>query len=212
MKITIVYDNESNQDDLTGDWGFACVVEAYGRTILFDTGAKGDILLDNLHVLKIEPTSIDEIFLSHDHFDHNGGIDAILKRNNCPVYVPLSFRASQPISEIVEVGESVELHKNIFSTGEILNIEQSLVINTIKGLVIIVGCAHSKVENILKAASAFGKPWALIGGLHDFTELDLLSDLELICATHCTEQKEPIKDRFPKKFFDGGVGKVLIFE
>ena len=48
------------------------------------------------------------------------------------------------------------------------------------------GCSHSGVGNILKAASQFGKPYALIGGLHGFSDFDLVKDLTLICPTHCT--------------------------
>ena len=51
MKITIIYDNETCREDLKADWGFACLVEVYGKNILFDTGAKGDILLENMKIL-----------------------------------------------------------------------------------------------------------------------------------------------------------------
>jgi hypothetical protein len=48
VKITIVYDNVVWEPALTPDWGFACVVETDARALLFDTGARGDILLGNM--------------------------------------------------------------------------------------------------------------------------------------------------------------------
>ena len=71
------------------------------------------------------------------------------------------------------------------------------------------GCSHPGVVNILKAASKFGKVYALIGGLHGFNEFDLLKELELICPCHCTQYKSEIKELYPNKCIDGGAGKVI---
>ncbi|MBW2739319.1 MAG: hypothetical protein JRE64_10840 [Deltaproteobacteria bacterium] len=58
MKITIIYDNTAWDKNLTPDWGFSCLVEAYDRKILFDTGAKGSILLDNMKKLDVDPEAL----------------------------------------------------------------------------------------------------------------------------------------------------------
>jgi len=209
MKITILYDNESTQEDLIADWGFACLIEVYGRKILFDTGASLEILLKNIKTLQIDVESIDEIFISHHHWDHMGGLPDLLSVHPFTVYLPPSCTVEQNHSKLIHLALPSCIHPNIFSTGELQNIEQSLIIKTEKGLVIIVGCAHSKVENILKTASTFGEPMALIGGLHDFNKFDLLDDLKLICPTHCSEHKAEIKNLYPKKFLSGGVGKII---
>lgn len=96
-----------------------------------------------------------------------------------------------------------------FLSLELLGIEQSLVIKTDKGLVVIAGCSHPGVGNILEAASQFGKVYALVGGLHGFSEFDLLKDLELVCACHCTMYKSKIKSLYPDKWVKGGAGKVI---
>ncbi|GAI83771.1 unnamed protein product [marine sediment metagenome] len=44
MKVTIIYDNEVAKEGFKADWGFSCFIEAYGKKILFDTGANGSIL------------------------------------------------------------------------------------------------------------------------------------------------------------------------
>ncbi len=209
MQITIVYDNESAQEYLTADWGFACVIEAYGRKILFDTGASGKILLDNMRKLKIDIESIDEIFISHNHWDHTGGLAELLTIHPFTVYLPTSCEVNDSKSNMVFIDKPACLHEKFFTTGELQNVEQSLVIKTEEGLVIIVGCSHSGIENILESASSFGKPIALIGGLHDFEKYDLLKDLNFVCATHCTRHKKEIEELYPQKYMPGGVGKVI---
>lgn len=73
MKITITYDNEAWKPGLRSDWGFSCLVEAFGSNILFDTGARGSILLGNMKKLDIDPRMIKEIMIFHDHWDRTGG-------------------------------------------------------------------------------------------------------------------------------------------
>ena len=102
-----------------------------------------------------------------------------------------------------------QIHENIFSTGELRGIEQSLVVRTGKGLVVIVGCSHPGVKSILNAASQFGRVYALIGGLHGFREFDRLRDLKLICPCHCTQFKSEIRSLYPNKCVEGGAGKVI---
>lgn len=209
MKITIIYDNEAWKEGLKADWGFSCLVEAYDRKILFDTGANGSILLENMKKLNIKPTMIEEIFISHAHGDHTGGLSDFLKINPVKVYIPLSCPKPHSAREAIKVKEPLKIHENIFSTGELKNIEQSLAIKTEKGLVVIVGCSHPEVKNILKAASQFGKARALIGGLHGFNDFHLLEDLDFICPAHCTQFKSTIKSLYPEKYVAGGAGKVV---
>ncbi len=176
MRITIVYDNESTKDNLREDWGFACIIDAYDKRILFDTGASGEILLTNMKKLNIAPESIDEIFISHNHWDHTGGLNDFLSIHLCTVYVPPSYAISESPSNFAAIDKPTCLHENFYSSGELQNVEQSLFINTTNGLVVVVGCSHSGVGNILQSARDIGTPIALIGGLHDFDEYDVLKD------------------------------------
>ena len=209
MKITIIYDNEVWKEGLRADWGFSCLIEAYGKKILFDTGSNGFILLDNMRKLDIDPLEIDAVFISHSHWDHIGGLTDFLRINPAKVYIPLSCDEPQGAGKTIKVKEHVKIFENIFSTGELDDIEQSIVIKTVVGLVVIAGCSHPGVKNILKSASKLGKVYALIGGLHGFRDFDLLGDLELVCPTHCTQFIPEIKLRHPDKYVKGGAGKVI---
>jgi len=209
MKITIIYDNEAWEEGLEADWGFACLVEAHGRRLLFDTGASGSILLKNMRTLGITPASIDEVFISHAHRDHTGGLSDFLELQPVRTYVPPSFKERIAGAEFIELNKASDLHEGIFSTGELESTEQSLAVKTEKGLAVIVGCSHPGVGSILRAASQFGKPHALIGGLHGFEDFPLIEDLELVCPTHCTQFRSEIESLYPAKCIIGGAGRVI---
>lgn len=209
MKITIVYDNTAFRKDLQANWGFSALVEIKERKILFDTGANGTILLSNMQKLEINPKEIEEIFISHSHFDHTGGLSAFFDQNNeVKVWVPPSFRGIKNIREVIKVENPTKLYEGIYSTGELEGIEQSLCVKTEKGIVIIAGCSHPKMEHILQVASQFGKVYGIIGGLHG-TRPESLKDLDLICPTHCTQYKSEIKSLYPEKYAEGGAGRVI---
>ena len=210
MKITILYDNTAFRSGLKSDWGFSCLVETHDRRILFDTGSNGSILLDNMKKLEIDLLSIDEVFISHPHFDHIGGLTAFLnENNNVKVWVPTSMRGIRNAKEIIYVDEPRKLHEDIFSTGELDHTEQSMVVRTDKGLVLIVGCSHPKMETILKTASKFGDVYAVVGGLHGFNEYDLFQNLGLICPAHCTRHISEINSLYPEKYMEGGAGRFI---
>ena len=209
MKITIVYDNTAFRKDLQANWGFSAIVEIKERKILFDTGANGTILLSNMQKLEINPKEIEEIFISHSHFDHTGGLSAFFDQNNeVKVWVPPSFRGIKNVREVIKVENPTKLYEGIYSTGELEGIEQSLCVKTEKGIVIIAGCSHPKMEHILQVASQFGKVYGIIGGLHG-TRPESLKDLDLICPTHCTQYKSEIKSLYPEKYAEGGAGRVI---
>ena len=209
MRLTILYDNDVWEEGLRADWGFSCLVEAYGRRILFDTGASGQILLHNMERLGIDPTLIDEVFISHGHGDHTGGLSCLLDVHPVKVYIPSSCPRPHGAGEVVWVKGPLRIHEDIFSTGELGHMEQSLAIKTERGVVVVVGCSHPGVREILNAASRFGEVRAVVGGLHGFRDLSLVRDLECICPTHCTVFKLPIRLLYPDKYVRGGAGRII---
>ncbi|MBN2080118.1 MAG: MBL fold metallo-hydrolase [Spirochaetes bacterium] len=209
MKTTIVYDNTAFRPDLQADWGFSSLVEVHGRRILFDTGARGEILLANMNALMIDPGSIDDIFISHGDFDHCGGLPVLLERTtNVTVWLPRSYPHAPGATKCVVVDGPRKLYDGLYSTGELANIEQSLCVETRKGIVIIAGCSHPPMERIIETASAFGPLHGIIGGLHGNSP-ESLTVYTMICATHCTLYKEEIRILYPEKHIEGGAGKVI---
>ena len=158
----------------------------------------------------VNSSAISLIFISHNHYDHIGGLLSFLSYNNdVTIYVPPSVRGIHNVKKLIMVNEPIELHENIYSTGELRNIEQSLIVKTDNGLVIIVGCSHPGIGLILETAKQFGKPYALIGGFHGFKKYEVLEPLTIVCPTHCTQHIKEIKERYPEKYIEGGAGRVI---
>lgn len=76
ISITIIVDDRAGPG-LLAEHGLALWIEAAGKRILFDTG-QGVVLLNNAHKLGIDLSCTDTIVLSHGHYDHTGGLAAVL--------------------------------------------------------------------------------------------------------------------------------------
>ena len=201
MKITIVYDNDA-PPPFKSDWGFACLVETEKTTLLFDTGANSNILLENMKKLHLDPKNIQVVMLSHDHWDHTGGLSGLLTINpKITIYKPTFSNTPRQITP------------GFMTTGYLSSWsgiqEQSLLCDTKEGKLVITGCSHPGLENILITARQFGKIYAVIGGFHGFNKLDTLKGISIIVPCHCTSHKPEIQKLFPTSFQVGGVGKVI---
>jgi len=214
MKLTIIYDNEVYKKGvgLKSDWGFACLIETNYENILFDCGAKGNLLLNNMKKLGINPKDIGKIVISHEHWDHNGGLKSLITHiNKAELYQLGKTNVSQKI-KLKNVEESQMVSDGIYTTGRLTGLpvdEQSLVLEGKKGWYVLVGCSHSGVENILQTSKKFGNVLGIIGGLHGFNDFSVLKDLELICPCHCTKYKNELKDFYPMKSAECGAGRTI---
>ena len=202
-RFTIVYDNEARQSFKSG-WGFSCLV---GESVLFDTGPDSRALLYNMQRLDINLQEIDVVVLSHAHGDHTGGIDIVEQLGDVRVFVPGSFFNSMRRSlsrfdnvEMVEVTDMMNVREGITSTGEIGRMgEQSLVVRTPRGLVLVTGCSHPGLDTIMNVAQQCGAVYGVIGGFHGFDRLEILRDVGLIVPCHCTRLKKHILTHFPER-------------
>jgi len=160
--------------------------------------------------LGIDAKRIGIIVISHAHGDHTGGIGGILEVNEeAELYFPASLWGAIPGRKVTTVTEPIEISENVFSTGELKGIEQSLAIKTDKGILVVVGCSHPGVGEIIDAASRFGKVYGVIGGFHGFHDFNRLRDLSLIVPCHCTQYKSEILELFPQQCIRCGAGLVL---
>lgn len=231
LTVTIVYDNIAFDDRLKTDWGFSALVEYQGQNLLFDTGGDGPTLIENMLVLGIDPGKIDYIILSHPHGDHTGGLDALLDYGSRPaVYLlssfPVSFKSRLGnVTEVIEATPGQMIADDIFTTGQLRGDipEQAMVIRTDQGLVIITGCAHPGIVEVVEQAQAlFGEPVHLVlGGFHlggkNQAELDaIISDfrrlnIEQVAPCHCTGGLAiaNIAVEYKEDFLQGGVGRII---
>ncbi|MFN2291961.1 MAG: MBL fold metallo-hydrolase [Anaerolineae bacterium] len=177
MSLTVVFDNNAYDSRLGTGWGFAAWLDYRGRTVLFDTGAEGGMLLDNMRTLALDPRAIEIVVLSHIHGDHVGGLNDLLSVNpEVTVYLPQAFptrfkkQVRQAGATVVEVSEPLELMPGLWSTGQMGTslVEQALVARTGEGLVVITGCAHPGVDEMVTRAKEVGQDGVALvaGGFH----------------------------------------------
>ena len=161
--------------------------------------------------LGINPKIIDKIVISHEHWDHNGGLKVL----ESFVYDAELYRlAKQSPSEnmhLISVEKSKEIVEGIYTTGRLNGPvdEQSLVLKAREGQYVLVGCSHPGVEEILNVAKQYGNIRGLVGGFHGFNNFKVVQDLDFICPCHCTAHKKDLKKVFPDKISYCGVGKII---
>jgi 7,8-dihydropterin-6-yl-methyl-4-(beta-D-ribofuranosyl)aminobenzene 5'-phosphate synthase len=234
LTITIVFDNRPFNPDLQTAWGFAALVEYRGSTSLFDTGGDAPILLANMRSLEIDPTRIKRVILSHNHNDHTGGLQGLLALSTHPlVYLLPSFPESTKgriaqTADVLEVSPGQPLAAGVFTTGEIGGSipEQALVVRSTKGLVMITGCAHPGVVQVIeRAKNLFGEDvYLVMGGFHlgdksaaeiekilaDFRRLGVIK----VAPSHCTGDRaiEMFEKEYKQDFIRAGAGCVIEVE
>jgi len=232
IAVTILYDNYAFAEGLETDWGFSCIVRGTQKTVLLDTGAKRDIFLRNIEKLNVDPNDVESVVISHNHGDHTGGLTAFLeKQSDVSIYLPISFPQAfvQQVrgtgAEVISVDEPVEICRDVYLTGEMGDRikEQALILDTDRGLVVITGCSHPGIVNILKRArEALDRDIYLVfGGFHLLRKSDdqvreivgQFRDLgvQKVGATHCTGDKAIaiFREAYGVDFVEMGVGKVI---
>jgi 7,8-dihydropterin-6-yl-methyl-4-(beta-D-ribofuranosyl)aminobenzene 5'-phosphate synthase len=93
--ICVIDDAVQRSSPYWGEHGLSFLIETGDGRLLFDTGQSWTILQHNLRLLDIDPPTIDAIAISHAHYDHTGGLAALMDvvRPGIPVYAnPDLFR------------------------------------------------------------------------------------------------------------------------
>ena len=232
LKMTILYDNTVHVQGTEADWGFSCLIEGAEKTILFDAGAKSEILFHNIDQLKVDLSQVDQVVITHNHEDHHGGLFSVLKENrDLPVYLPISFplefvhSVEKENARVVSVNEPVELCENVYLTGEMGSAikEHSMVIKTGQGLVVLTGCAHPGIVNVIEQARRMfdERITMALGGFHlgstpDSQVREIIRrfkevGVERCGATHCTGEKaiQLFKEAYGENFLPMGTGRVV---
>lgn len=236
ITLTVLYDNNTHDANLTTAWGFSCLVERSGEdaTILFDTGGQGDLLLNNMNNLNKDPHAIEAVVLSHNHGDHTGGLNHLLQQGIQPaVYIPASFPATtknriRASAKLVEVDAPAEIARGIWTTGQVGGPipEQALAVETAEGWVVITGCAHPGIVEMVRAAkqATGGEIRLAMGGFHlgSASEREITRiiealqalDVQRVAPMHCTG--DTARQKFAAAFGEAcdlvGVGATFSFD
>jgi 7,8-dihydropterin-6-yl-methyl-4-(beta-D-ribofuranosyl)aminobenzene 5'-phosphate synthase len=250
FKITILSTMLVGDTVGMGEWGFSALVEADGHKMLVDTGAHRDAVLENARNLHIDLSDVEEVVLTHNHWDHVSGLlplrREMMKKNPKALSVvhvaegifdsrPAPDRERNPMIAILKEYEATgarfvvhasdaEILPGAWLTGPVARPypernwdgvgrvktatgliedtifeDQSLVLDTPKGLVVITGCGHAGIVNIVTFAEKHfnDQPiYGIVGGLHLFASTDEQVDwtagklrayrVANLLAAHCT--------------------------
>lgn len=232
LRLYVVFNNVPYKTGLETSWGFSCLIDGLDKTVLFDTGGNGSILLSNMQRLGLDPEAVDAVVLSHRHGDHTGGLKVFLARNHdVTVYMPESFPASFQ-REVKRLGAAIEtvsgpqqLMASVYSTGEMgwAIKEQALIVDTRQGLIVITGCAHPNVAEMAERAKTYlGKNiYLLMGGFHLGNSSDakiraIIKHLKAlgvkkVAPSHCTGDNaiRMFRNEWMDDFIEGGLGAVI---
>lgn len=243
---TILYDNRSVADSIVADHGFSCLVESRGHSCLFDVGRIPGKFLINAWNLGVDLSPIDHVVVSHIHDDHMGGLYDILAVCNKPtLHVPFSYpqMPGEPLgeeadreyqamldryktltSDMTREKESVNIGNGFYTTGKIEDqtYEQALIVPTSDGLIVITGCAHPGIVEVVEYAKKLMKQdvFLVAGGFHlipvESTRVTAIARrlrqlTKYIGPCHCTgdEACRILKDIFKEDYIDVRAGLTL---
>lgn len=142
IKITCVVDNQARENTgLQHEHGLSFWIETEAGNLIFDTGQIAPVFAHNLGLLGFKIQDAAALALSHAHYDHTGGLDAVLSQSeNLKIYAHsdlfqprYSFRDGEYRSIGItitqeQLSQHAELHlsraaqeifPNLWTTGEI---------------------------------------------------------------------------------------------
>ncbi|MDP8264198.1 MAG: MBL fold metallo-hydrolase [Candidatus Aceula lacicola] len=180
MQIKILFDNETVGSDFQAGIGFSCLLR---EDVLFDVGAEDVSLRKNIETFGIDVSLIKHIVISHDHWDHIGGLWWILeKTKEVTVYICPGFskdfidKLSSTHANIIQCAAPQPVVGNILTTGQMECqykdkpiFEQSVILKGSQSVSVITGCAHPGIVEILrKVKASFPKDSIdlVLGGFH----------------------------------------------
>ncbi|WP_457679515.1 MBL fold metallo-hydrolase [Thermovibrio sp.] len=229
-RISVVYDNRA-VPPFKEDWGFSALVELEEGNLLFDTGAKPEVLEHNLKCADFDLKELDKLFISHNHWDHAGGLPLVLERAlHLELFIPepdcYQYEEELPEKVVcVPVSAPTYISERLISTGimatglEAPEFEQSLIVMAEPGPILITGCSHPGIVDVAKkAVSIVGETLFLtIGGFHLYRSTkeeieevakELVRFTQFVAPCHCTGQLgiEVFAEVFGDKFIDAKAG------
>lgn len=250
LKISILCDNKvgtKGAKTCLAEWGFSAFIELGDFKILFDAGHT-HIYMHNAKAMGIDLQKTNAVAVSHHHWDHIGGLYQHNFAERKPLYMhdDVLTKVSNDEKAILESSFElklskipIEIYKDVFFLGEIprknnfepgkyrndkMLDDSGIAIKTKNGAIVISGCAHSGICNMIEYAKEVTEMgiYAVIGGFHLFEAskgvvdsiveyFKSLGDTKFY-PMHCIDLASMAKMKNNLDISDTSSGDVLIFE
>lgn len=230
IKVTMIYNNIGANSQLSSKWGLSLVVEYNEDALLFDTGGEPEVLWDNMQKISFDINKISNVVISHNHWDHVNGLDAIIEQSNVnpEVYVPEynleDIKHNFEGANLIGVNDPVQINEVVWTTGQLTGdyktspiYEQSIIIVQGESIFLFTGCSHPGIVKIVEKTKGIfpDKDLKLVaGGFHmvNYTDQEVKESSEKlkklnvakISPSHCTGEKaiQIFKEEWKDNFMD----------
>jgi len=210
VKLKVLYNSDARVPGLKTGWGVSFLID---EKLLFDTGEGPEGLLHNIRELGVDILKIERIIISHDHWDHTGGLWELLRLNpKVAVYACRGFseefqmKVKDAGARLIFAQPWEAVAPGFILTGEMECVykgkklyEQSLIVETSQGLHLITGCPHPGIKRIVEKVQVQFQHQpvvSMLGGFHLINESkNVIEDLahhfqaqkiQRVGPTHCS--------------------------
>ena len=236
VRAQVLFNSEAVLSGLSTGWGLSFLLD---DRILFDTADNPENLLGNMKRLKIDPFLIDTVIISHDHWDHTGGLTGLLKINpKMRIYICSGYtrefaeKTAEYKDRLILSDKLTKITENVFLTGKFDGTykgknmpEQAVIVRQGNLLTVLTGCAHPGIVYMLRMIKKMfpgDKINSIFGGFHlldkDEKVIDIIIEkfrqmgIMSVGPTHCSGlyAQEAFKKEYKDAYVELPAGAVVM--
>ena len=237
LKLLMIYNNIGEMDGYVNQWGLSLWIENKKTAVIFDTGGDSSTLWSNIENSGVDIRKLSKIVISHNHWDHTGGLPFILEKTNykpevlIPEFDLEEIRSNNPKAKCTGIKSPRRINETLWSTGQLKGStsngiihEQSLIITHNDSILLFTGCSHPGIVDIVEKTKKIhpNKKIDLVGGgfhllqsseevIQNYSDKLKILQVKRLAPSHCTGTLalDIFKDQWGEKFIDLNNGNIM---